>query len=142
MRKVLNQLLAPCEPRVHSPSAGARALAPGAWLPLPTGSDGLFSRERSGGLLRAGGRCHWSPAARGAEECSIAAYISKTPMENQEWKKHSPRFRWASLPHHKQPRKCVMGTTRCLPGQSTFFQAKGLELRLFCFMPFLGVSCL
>lgn len=63
---------------------------------------------------------------------------AKTPMEAQ----HSLCFCWASLLHHKQPRKCVMGTTRCLPGQGTFFQAKSLELRLFCFIPFLRVSCL
>lgn len=35
----------------------------------------------------------------------------------------------------------VMGTTRCLPGQGTFFQAKSLELRLFCFTRFLRASC-
>ena len=68
---------------------------------------------------------------------------AKTPMENQEWKKHPLCFCWASLLHHKQPRKCVKGTTRCLPGQGTFFQGKrNFELRLFCLIPFLGASCL
>lgn len=67
---------------------------------------------------------------------------AKTPMENQAWKKHPLCFRRAPLLHHKQPRKCVMGTTRCLPGQDASFQAKSLGLRLFCFIPLLRVSCL
>lgn len=72
----------------------------------------------------------------------MLATSAKMPMESQEWKKHPLCFHWASLLHHKQPRKCMMGTTRCLPGQGTFFQAKSLELRLFCFITFCGASCL
>lgn len=49
---------------------------------------------------------------------------AKTPMESPGWKKHPLCFCWASLPHHEQPRKRLTGTTRCLPGQGTFFQAK------------------
>lgn len=45
MRKVLNQLLAPCNSHVPPPSTSKRALAPGACLSLPSGSDGLFSQE-------------------------------------------------------------------------------------------------
>lgn len=81
------------------------------------------------------------PAAQGAE-CSSAANISQgTNVKNQEWKTHPLCFCWALL-HPKQPRKCMMETTRCLPGQGTFFQAKSLEERLFCFTSFLRVSCL
>lgn len=78
------------------------------------------------------------------EQGSAALLLTsaKTPMENQEWKKHPPCFPWAPLVHCEQPRKCVMGMTRCLPGQGTFLQAKSLEPRLFFFIPFLRASCL
>lgn len=79
------------------------------------------------------------PAARGAE-CSSAENTSQGTSGKTRVEQHPLSFCWALL-HPKQLRKCVMGTTRCLPGQGTFFQAKSLELRLFSFTLFLRASC-
>lgn len=45
MRRVIKQLLVPRNSHEQTLGPSEQALAPLAWLPLPSASDGLFSRE-------------------------------------------------------------------------------------------------
>lgn len=142
MRKVLNQLLAPCHSHVQSPHSSKRGLAPrSSGISCQVHLTGS-SLRRCGAPLGAGGNCHWLPAARGAGEGTDADYISQDANRKPRVEETSTVLSLGFSAASQGAEKVRDGDNQLPSCAGQFFQPNSLELRLFCFIPFLRVSCL